>query len=634
MVMFYLLIVFSISALDSEEATCVITGSVYNTIGNPLNRVQVILWDTGQGAMTDSCGKYCIPDMPVDSIVLSVRETGSLEIEYPISTNRDDVNLLTNPNSEELNIFIDVSFADEDTVVVNIVYAPQDSYIMTLNKKYVDLAFSDSIRIQVENWQDVDLGFSQIWSGYNLLPSMQVNDSTIVALTPAEIDTFALHIFPESIVQVVKTDADSTIIVRCSSEVDNIFSFLTYPGGEFSNRFECIDLAQWGNCLLENWGLIGIEISYNRENQPRFLLIYNERCVIIDCEQNSTVIEFPFPTFYYKIDENLHYLLIWEVFGQDGISGNVSVISLEDETCSIFDPTPDIYESNIHAVWWGHDYHAILSNKLELIDTFHLTSSGHVVRLFNNNLQVFNRNGSLITDALIDDLSSSDFYYTNQFLSLNQSAISALFSDDSLNYCITIGLNGWIYNVSSLPLPSLLTWSSSFSSYNPKSAVIWIPLHSNGAARIDCLTGKCIYRDGLRINNIRNSENFELLGLNIHSMNESIANEVEVSELWDWDTAERISAFVLPENDSGNRPRLISISNSGDLLFDCRVGYYKINSVNRLVLTDSMGNVVISPSIFNRSLNGHYSSLSPDGSKIVYVNGKYLTILHLVQEKL
>ncbi|MCD4709190.1 MAG: carboxypeptidase-like regulatory domain-containing protein [Candidatus Sabulitectum sp.] len=591
MILFYLFTAILVGPpAEQTDSLYSISGNVLDYDGNPLVGATVMVVGTALGTMTGTEGNYLINDIPVDRGLLRSSMVGMGEYSFHV---------IPLPG---------------DTVHADVTLFGSGSYFFSLDQKRNGETYRDTVEIVIDNWRELDVDHSQIWSQNQPVPGWKLNDSTVVAALPGRAESFTISVFPAPAVQLDAPESGSTISVTCDLSTG---SGNEYTAEGIQTRYNFIDMTEWGNNTLEDWGLLGIEVIYTNSGDPRILLVYCENAVLIDESGSEIVIEYPFPTFHYRTDSNLKYLLVWDLFGQYAVSGDIAVISLENGESTVFDPTPEIDESMMHNSYGG--CMVISAERIPLRGKFHVTSSGQVFRLDNSYYRSFHRNGSVICCRPLEDLGLEAFFYTDQFLSLDQTALSAVFTDGSLNYCITVNTLGDVLNFCTIPVP-IQTNVTRWSPHDPESAVIWKPLEMAGIARIDCLSGECIYRPGLRTSNICASHNFQLLGVTLF---DNTMPGYKVHELWDWNTSERIYSSREPYSQS---QAVVSISNLGHSL--CRRGSRQIGS--EFLLTDSAGSLIWRIPTLSTRFNPEYTgTVSPDGELAVVPSGKYLIFVDI-----
>ncbi|MCK5034847.1 MAG: hypothetical protein KAS73_03060, partial [Candidatus Sabulitectum sp.] len=318
---------------------------------------------------------------------------------------------------------------------------------------------------------------------------------------------------------------------------------------------------------------------------------------------------------HYRTDPNLKYLLVWDIFGQSAISGDIAVISLENGESTVFDPTPEINESNRHNPISGFTVTDSYGHRIMLWEKLHVTSTGQVLRLDNTHFRSFNRDGSMIICRPLEDLGLETLFYIDQFLSLDQTSLSAILTDYSLNYCITVNILGDVLNISTIETPVQSIFPG-WNQHDPETAVIWESLGHLGLTRIDCLSGECINIPGRRIWQICASHNFQLAGATIM---DDTTPEHTVHELWDWDTSAIVSSFKEP---SSHAQTLISISDLGHCLGRRGSEHILSNGAGRLLWRVA---TMSTRSSFNLMYTG---TVSPDGKLAIVPSGKYLIFVN------
>ena len=188
--------------------------------------------------------------------------------------------------------------------------------------------------------------------------------------------------------------------VRCTvaaAEKNN--SLISSP----DSAYTFIDAAEWGDPAYENWGFLGVELNFNENGNPEVLLVYNEHAVLINEHGSANIITFPFPTLKYECDAKLNYLLIWDISGHNGVTGDVALIDMADGEHTVFDPDPDSQRPERNAFsgeiitgpsFWGNRYH--------------VTSDGHTVVVERRCIRVFGPTGRQTSRVSLEEIGIED----------------------------------------------------------------------------------------------------------------------------------------------------------------------------------------------------------------------------------
>lgn len=604
------------SGTTSEEVWT-LRGRVTDPGDNPLMGAVVMILGTSFGAMTDQNGEYLISNIPIDHLSCQARMVGMGQSTIEVYASPGD--------TAEVHFYLPANPSN-----------PLERPVITIDQQLAETVFTDTLEIVLGNWRELDVKHGQCWGSDELLPSWQENDSTVCALLPRNTDSLHLSVFPGREIRVAVPGNSNRL--RTQVPMDP-------PEGIMLNRYRpaveygFIDLAQWGNSRYRNWGLLGTELIYADNGQSIALLVYHENAVLINGSGEAKTIEFPFPTLQYTCDPELKYLLIWDIYGQDGTSGNVALIDLENGNRTIFDPTPEIDESEGHFAEISFD---TVINPFQGV-RHHLTSSGAVFIVEEDSYRSLDNTGSLLCNVAWEEIGIERFYYTDQFLSMDQTAISAIFTDGVGVYCITIDLHGNVMNFSPLPLPPL-EWGRFRSAVDQESAVLWGSVHGNGigVARIDCLSGDCLYRPGLRTIDIFPSGDRSQVGVVIFS---NTNPGYTVLETWDFDTGERRSSLqeaytdpspvlayiksvtddgsflgVTPSRQAGEEGNVFIMNSDGEVI-------WKSPPLPGRALLESCRST-------NRKFPNPPASISPDGSTMILPNGRYIILVHFGEEEL
>ncbi len=601
------LILFSIlagAAVWQPEDTKVVTGYIFSPSGNPLVGATVLVSGTNLGAMSDMNGYYLIDDVPIANLPLLSRMVGMSEsILYPEITSEDTLHV------------------DFELVAYG------EKYTFSIERRHSNFHPSEPLEIQIDNWQGLDLNLNQIWYKEHLLQGQAANDSTLKVYLPYYADEVFLTVIDACETR-VPLDVNSRT-VKVTLNRNPVLPNMEMPETISSEYFH-IDLTKWGNSKFLNWGVIGAETSFSEDGSPRILIVYHDQAVLIKEQDNTTVIDFPFPTLHYQCDSSLNQLLIWDIHGQNATSGNAAVISLEEGTYSVFDPTPEIEELEQQTFVYGG---AFITTPRYYGPRYHLSSSGEIVRHGKDSIRFYDSSGTQTTRILFETLGVENFFPYYWFLSLNERAISAIFSDGSFSYCTTVSLNGNVLHLSRLPSDLFPRFETSDFLNDPSLAAVWREQSSDGLLRIDCLTGEYIYLDH------RSDIMFPGTYPGVfHSWNSCPNEDSTLVETLDWNTGEVLASITLEK--VGN--------------FDARIRGLSLLSGNQAtlgissVLRDSLGSryayllnnngkpVWLSPPLHNPStVESGYNSRrlvdftavqSPNGNFAVLPDGRYLVI--------
>ncbi len=607
--MIILLLILSLLVANPRRPTSqtyTIAGTVSFADNRPAIGATALFENTSIGSMTDSNGKFQIINVPIDCMDLIVRMPGC---------QTDTLSLSPTYN---------------DTILVDVTLWIDRTCIMSLEQKINEETYIDTVKIFIENWREFEILHTQVWFDRKILPSWELNDSTLVVATPADSDILNLHFFPAGIVQVRKTEDNSAISVRFESEFNTDSSLFN------TNQFRLIDITTWGSSTLKNWGLLGVEVIYNDFNNPEVLLIYHEHAVLLDENLNPSIIQFPFPTFHYRTDPDLNYLLIWDIYGQDAIAGDAALISLFSKTSIVFDPTPETDESILHIYSMGSGEMVIHVSPatLEPWEKYYITTSGNIVRLVDNDFRVIDSNGIIQVHSILSNIDLSRCSFTDQFLSQNETAISSLFFNYDQGFIQSISLEGNILNTDTIPRSLLVSYSRRLQApFDPESAIIWKVDEGGSIYRINCLSGEVRIKSNLLgthgSHQIRISENHQFAGL-INGNNQAFPGYF-VAELRNWNTSQLISASLLEEYKAiRGIPILHSVTNKGHFLLQFQNNSQGNRLQNELLLTTTSGAILWRfPTFLNRALIADVIGISPDERVVTFLNGKYLVFTAL-----
>ncbi len=518
---------------ESEVQYVDITGGVTFADSNPLHGATVMVVGTSLGAMTDSSGCYLIENCPVsDSLSLLSRMVGMCEETRVVHYNGDDID------------------------GVDFLLRPCGSYIPSLSSREVEHVFTDTVTINVKNWYEVNLSMSRVWQHTGILcPAWVVNDSTMKVALPSGENHTRLWIYPGKTINLGLVDTSRTLDVLIPIDLD---SPLAVSGNSVAH---CIDLKRWGNENLQRFGFLGAEIQGETASSSRILLVYNEQAVLINEFADTTIVEFPFPTFYYRVDSTLSYLLIWDIYGQNAISGDVALISLESGQVSLFDPTPDIDESR----WTSHTGYLFSPGNMFSTMEFHVSSSGKILWLGDEYFRSYDRFGNLQNEVALFSVFPDDVYYRDQLFNDENEELSAVFYSGS-DFFMRISNTGRIYYTNEIePWRHYLSPNRN-NPFNPLTEVAWIAQGERGALRLDFESGEMERVDDTNAKSIVSSPDHSILGF-IDSSGESSSVRI-----LDWVTSEEISSFRLPIfNDQRANTQLLALSSGGDCLFKSSV---------------------------------------------------------------
>lgn len=603
----FLIFLFSIltgAAVWQPEDTKVVTGYVFDPSGNPLVGATVMLSGTILGAMSDINGYYLIDDVPVANLLLLSSMVGMGETR------------------------LHPEITSEDTLHVDFELVPYGGeYTFSIKERHSNFHFSEPLEIKIDNWQGLDLKLNQIWYKEHLIQGEVVNDSTLRVYLPYYADEVFLTVF-NTCETLVPLDVNSRT-VRVTLNRNPVLPNMNLPE-KVSGEYSLLDLTKWGNSDFLNWGVIGAETTWSEDGFPRILIVYHDQAVLIDEHDNMTVVPFPFPTLHYQRDSSLNQLLIWDIHGQNATSGNAAVISLEEGTYSVFDPTPEIEEPEQQTlVYGGH----ISTAPHYSGSRYLLSSSGAIVRLGKDFIRFYDSSGTQTARILFETVGVENFFPYYWFLSLNETAISAVFSDGSFCYSTTVSLNGNVLHLSRLPADLFPRFSVDDFLNDPSLAVVWRGPFSNSLLRIDCLTGEYIDLDQMSHRMFPGT----YPGV-FHSSNYCANEDSSLVETLDWNTGEVLNSSTQEKVGTFEaRIRGLSVlSGNPATLGISRVPHDSLGSRYAYLLNNSGEPVWLSPPLHNPSNvgSGYYSRRlvdftavqSPDGSLAVLPDGRYLVI--------
>jgi len=379
------------------------------------------------------------------------------------------------------------------------------------------------------------------------------------------------------------------------------------------------DIIEWGNPDLINWGFMSSRVFYDDDESMKLLLVYNERAVLIDMS-GSRIFDFPFPTFHYRTDPRGEYLLIWDICGRQAVEGDAAIISLEDESFHIFDPSP---EKEISDRGYYQTGTVLASEWVTDWGKYHLTSSGDLVRLTGTDFRKYDINGELLQIYGIDEIGLNDNHYALQFLSCGQEAVSGIYNDDSLNYCFTIDFDGNLIFQSTIPYPVEHPVLRATSIIDRNSSVVWMNSDGYGLARVDCRNGDFYYMPDVSITNITSSPSRAYLGITVYPANDRTYCEHEIRN---WNTGDLI--YSIPEiNPSRSYSRLIALSDTGIALISSTSNG---SSERAFSLYNQDGQVLWA--FMNAPLTGILNTeatLSPTVNTVTIPYGRYIDVVTL-----
>lgn len=601
-----LLLVFLSTSTAGSDDTCTISGFVRSSNDFPLQGATVMIAGTSLGAMTDLKGWYVITEVPPGTIHLNSRMVGMAEHNETVFCPEGDT------------VFVDFTLLRENEPVI-------PSYEDLLNW----LVFSDTLLVHVTNWQEVDMDHGQVWANEHLLPSTRTSDSTVSVLLPYGADRITMHHFPAQEELITITDNSPVV------DID-----FTIPAGEalvdqeavLEPEFTFIDVTEWGDPAYQGWGFLGAEVRFTDDGDPVVLLVYNEHAVLIDGNGSARVINFPFPALQYESSAEFNYILVWDISGHNGITGDVAIVDMENGRYSVFDPDPYNLRPQRNPYSGGITTWPFFSGC-----RYHVTSRGRTVAVDQSYVTVFNSSGEETSRISLEEIGIADFYYFDQFLSLNESALSVVFSDGSANNALTVDLEGNLLNLSRLPVDELRGPGGMYAIHDPETAVIWQPMIFGcwGILRIDCLTGDCFVRDDIRTTRVSSSPNRQLLGLYMFSNGDP---GYQMFQVWDWNTGELLSSIKTSySNDRWLFKGVSAMSDNGY----CAAHFPLINQENtpdQVFVADVSGRVLwASPILLSANSDYGYRNtervlvdippiLSPDGSTLAFSNGRYLVL--------
>ena len=561
----------------AKSEFCCVRGFTGDAHGVPLIGASVIISGTARGALSDTSGNYFIDRVPVGSFEASCRMAGLLDQTLPCYG------------------------IQGDTLVLNFALGPR--YMPDITWRYREEALTDTIYLKVSSQIDTKNVLPQVWVNNHLYPCWQKDRAEFTAVVPSRNTDLEFSLFPYPPVSVALDDWHSAYLVRYPFEEEGVQTVLTASSCSHS----ILDISEWGNPVLKNWGLLGTK-SVFQDGETRMLLCYCEQAVLANEAGDVEVIDFPFATFHFRTDPELKYLLVWDICGKDAMGGDAAIISLENGRCAVFDPSPERAAPDIErpsligTTVLAHDY--ILPATV-----YHVTSEGYVIRLDHTDLRLFDNSGNLLSTKILSEYGLSGMHFSTQFLSDNQRAVTVLHTDDSLHYVLTMDFAGNILHHSPIPFAQELPVLRAGNIWDCASSVLWIsPLYQNKLVRINYLDGQaiqfsCSGRDFCA------SEDRRYLGVRCSAL-----------EVRNWDTGEILATV------SSEYSALLGITNDFELLLE------KQNNTNTsqhdLVIADPSGTVLQRfPGIPGNQLDGAEVCIAPDGSFLAIPFGRYFDLV-------
>lgn len=595
LLIFFLLLIQHYS--NSSELCCV-RGYVHDAHGIPMIGATVVITGTSLGAMTDTTGHYFIADVPVGSIELHAKIVGKL----------DQVTCETG--------------LPGDTLEVNFALGPR--YMPDITWKYNDEIYSDTISITVSTSMDLDEAYPQIWAGDNLMPCWRESHITFGTTVSSREESLQFSLFPYGQLSVALADSQNVYYIQYPRET------------HLNTQNQCInstashnlvDLAEWGNPILENWGFLGSKTVFENDSM-NLLLVFCEQAVLVDETGAVEVIDYPFPTFHFRTDPKLNYLLIWDICGKEAIGGNAALISLENNTFSVFDPSPEKELPDVGRTCLRVGV-VLASNFITGQGMYHVTSDGNTIRLNETDIRLFNNSGELTSTRSLEDLGLIDIHYAAQFLSEEQNTISVIHTCDSLHYRLTVNLHGDILYHSTFPYPEERPVLRIRNLYDTDNSVLWFSHQNNpfyGIARVDCMGEDYRHIPGLT-RYFCTSDNRKYIGMTRTSYEPL---PLCTQEIRDWNTGDLL--FTLwEESPSAESYRFQAISNTGLSLLS--VPSLDSENESEFVLTDTTGNILWHyPNVPSTQLLHTKVSISPDGSLITIPFGRYIDLITISSE--
>jgi len=597
-IMKYLSLVFLITATCLGQADCCIQGYVQDYYGVPMIGASVMIVGTSLGAMTDTTSHYFISEVPPGTVELVARMIGEGE-------ERDTV-----------------IAAPGDTLEVNFILASGNQYLPDISWKYNEETYPDTVYIVIEDLHRQDINLSQVRTDEELIPSWTPSDNVIATAIPDQVDSMYLRVFPFPEVTILKPEANDTVSIAL--DIGTVVSN-EVPSGNLIESHHLIDITEWGNPNLINWGFISSKFIYDDMGFLKLLLVYNEQAVLIDQEGQVSVVGFPFSTFHYRTDPNLKYLLIWDICGKEAVGGDAAIISLEDGSFSVFDPSP---ENEIHDRGYYSIGTVLASDWVTGRGKYHLSSSGTIVRLSGNDFRRYNRYGELIFTRSLEDVGLLDNHYALQFISCDQQAVSGIYNDDSLNYCFTIDIDGDLTHQSAIQFPVEQPVLRTGNIYDGNSGVVWYYHTRFGMAKTNCFNGDFIYNPDIFLSSICASRSREYLGITVYPDNE---NDNCSHEIRNWDTGELI--YSIPEaNPSMTYSRILGISDTGLCLLSRQAEDRSSERVYSIYDQDGERIFTFEYAPLSGPVNTN-ATISPCGTIVTIPYGRYIDIITLTSSQ-
>ncbi|MCD4775773.1 MAG: carboxypeptidase-like regulatory domain-containing protein [Candidatus Aegiribacteria sp.] len=164
---------------------------------------------------------------------------------------------------------------------------------------------------------------------------------------------------------------------------------------EYQADHEYIDITQWGNSDLINWGFIGHKVIFDELDNRSILLIYHHRAVLLRSNQEPKVIEFTYPVKVFRSSPNGRYVLAMESVGFLFQGGNAEFIDMITGNSTCFDPSPELQEP---------DRAVSLDMACYIAPFYFIGNCGRLVRVEDDRVHFYNEDFTLDSLILLDNL--------------------------------------------------------------------------------------------------------------------------------------------------------------------------------------------------------------------------------------
>lgn len=556
-----------------------IIGRVTDQDSNPLVGATIMITGTSYGAMCDPNGEYLIADYSAgDSISLRASMVGMGEVDT-------------------------VLVALGDSMIVDFRLLTQGSFIPSLSSREVEHSYPDTLTIHLINWKELDLKYVKVWQRFHTYPSWLVNDSTIAAAVLLNTEPYYLWAYPAEVVDFELVYAPVSQQVQVPVDTNGLFADSSL------GVTHLIDLKTWGNPNLQSYGFLGYEIAGEDVSSSRILLAYNEQAALIEGLTDTTVVEYPFPSFYYLADPTLKYILIWDIYGRNAMSGNAAIINMETGESFVFDPTPDIKESK----WNDSNSFTVVDGVIIPLQKYHVTSSGRMLSLSDDYFRSYDQCGRLVHEVAMENLFPEGISLIERFYNDSDESLSVILISDTTSYTLVMNSEGRVQSQYEIDQNRYFFRGHSSSTFDPESNVAWIVVQGGGRiAMLDFNSGDIEIRDSV------GSRPFYLTPNNCAAVDYELQCDIARTSILDRDTIEEISSFSMKQFcEMHANLSLNAITAQGNCLF--------MDYADRTYyLTDLSGRLIWKQAHFPLPIAYNASSL-PDGS-IFFGAGEYLVV--------